>query len=38
MKTNHKSGHKTLDTAPAIADNATNLSFSHSTKHIQQDG
>ena len=38
MKTNHKSGHKTPDTAPAIADNTTNPSFSHSTKHIQHDG
>ena len=36
MKTNNESGQKTPDTASAIADNATNLSFSHSTKHIKQ--
>ena len=37
MKTNHESGQKTPDTASAVADNATNLSFSHSTKHIKQE-
>lgn len=37
MKTHHKSGQKTPDSASVIADNATNLSLSHSTKHIKQE-